>query len=76
MRLAECVDQTAEKGAGIPPGEPFMQFGESKLAGAINGNEHVELAFCSPNLGDIPLGSIFQMRLPGNGCESSQSDML
>lgn len=53
MRLAECVDQTAEKVAGVAPGDPLTQFSESKLAGAINGNEHVEFAFFGPNLGDI-----------------------
>jgi len=47
------VDQAAEKVSGVAPADPLMQFGKGKLAGAINGNEHVELALFGPNLGDV-----------------------
>ena len=48
-------DQGLQKVGGYPPRSTFVQFGESKLAGAINGYKQIKLALFGPHLGDIDM---------------------
>lgn len=57
------VDQAAEEVSGVAPADLLVQFSKGKLAGTINGNEHVELTLFCPNLGDVDVEVTNRVRL-------------
>jgi hypothetical protein len=49
-------DQGAQEVGGDAPGGAFLQFGKRELAGAVNGDEQIELALLgAPSFPDITL---------------------
>jgi len=68
--MRDGVDQSAQEVCRHASRRTLVQLGEGELAGAIDGDEHVELAFLGPRLGDVDVeeadgvGSEFLLRLP------------
>jgi hypothetical protein len=58
-------DRAAQEVGGNAPGHAFMQFGEGELAGALDDDQHVELAFLGRHFSNIDVEEPDRVALEG-----------